>query len=120
LETPESSIEVVVDLGVYSQTAVLKATYKFTGNCYVSLEKGSESAVTVLFTSKSSAILPSNLKEEFLNELLDQRLRECISAETLPVRNLIMAHALSKLDFIRTPANGATSSHGGNNLQAGQ
>jgi len=120
LENSDPNIEITVDLGLYSQTAILKATYKFTGNYYVRISTVSGNSIIVTFTSKSSSNLPGNLKDEFLNELLDQRLREQISAETLPVRNLIMAHALSKLDLVRTPASGENSSHDSDNVQDGQ
>lgn len=120
METPEPSTEVIVDLGLYTQTAILKATYKFTGNYFVRLEKVSDNSLTVAFTVKSPAILTANLTEEFLNELLDQRLREHISVETLPVRNLIMAHALSKLDLVPPADSGINSPHDSNNLPADQ
>jgi His-Xaa-Ser system protein HxsD len=89
-------IEVIVDLGLYSQTSIIKAAYRFTGDWFVQLIRAGDDKLTVSFTSKRPLDEP-NLKNQFLNELLDQRLREQISAETQPVRNLIMAHALSKL-----------------------
>jgi His-Xaa-Ser system protein HxsD len=98
LGNPEPNIEVVVDLGLYSQSAILKATYKFTGDWYVQLVTTSENAITVIFTPKVSTDQSTNLKGEFLNELLDQRLREKINEETLPARNLIMAYALANLN----------------------
>jgi His-Xaa-Ser system protein HxsD len=100
LENAEFNLEVPVDLRVYSQSAVLKATYKFTDNWYVQLTKATDETVTVVFTSKIPSHPSPNIQGEFLNELLDQRLREQIGSETLAVRNLIMAHALSKLDLI--------------------
>ncbi len=101
-KSPDSKIEVIVELGLYSESAILKATYKFTDNWYVELKKATEEKVTVIFSPKVPASHSSDIKGEFLNELLDQRLREQIGAETLAVRNLIMAHALSKLDPIQS------------------
>jgi His-Xaa-Ser system protein HxsD len=100
LKNAESNIAVPVDLHVYSQSAILRATYKFTDKWYVQLTKVTEETVTVLFTPKEPGNHSVNLRGEFLNELLDQRLREQIGSETVAVRNLIMAHALSKLNLI--------------------
>jgi His-Xaa-Ser system protein HxsD len=102
LEQSESNIEIDVDLSLYSHGAILKATYKFTNNWYVQLTKTAENTVTVFFTPKEPINHSINTRGEFLNELLDQGLREQIGSETLAVRNLIMAHALSKLDLIHS------------------
>ena len=97
METSNAGIEIGVDCGLYSQTAILKATYKFTGRYYAEVKRASETIITVVFMSKTTAGLDPHLREEFLNELIDQQLRERIQAETSPVRNLIIAHALSRL-----------------------
>ena len=89
---------VAVDLSLYSQTALLKATYKFTDRYFVKIDKASEKVATVSFTPRTTD-QETNLEGMFLNELLDQRLREKINEETLPVRNLIMAYALSNLNI---------------------
>jgi His-Xaa-Ser system protein HxsD len=110
------NIEIALDVGLYTQSAILKASYKFTGTCYVSMTTAPEGPIVVAFISKTPGSLPDNLKEEFLNELLDQRLRELISEETLPVRNLILAHALSKLDLLHTSTNETAPSHDGDKI----
>jgi His-Xaa-Ser system protein HxsD len=97
-EANPSTTVVEVDLTVYSETALLKATYKFTDCYFVKIDRASEKIAAVAFTPRTNA-LDANIEGNFLNELLDQCLREKISEETLPVRNLIMAHALSKLNL---------------------
>lgn len=97
------SASVVVNLDLYTRDAVRKAAYKFTGDWYVELVSTSEQAVTVMFTAKGEGRVSDQVRKEFHNELLDQTLREQIATETLAVRNLIMAHALSKLDLIEPP-----------------
>ncbi len=94
---------VVVDLGLYSRDAIRKAAYKFSGDWYVELVSGSDQTVNVRFTPKAEGKDGDLVRKEFFNELLDQTLRERIASETLAVRNLIMAHALSKLDLIEKP-----------------
>ncbi len=94
---------VVVDLGLYSRNAIQKAAYKFSDAWYVELASGSDQTVNVRFTPKGEGKDGDLVRKEFFNELLDQTLRERIASETLAVRNLIMAHALSKLDLNQTP-----------------
>ena len=103
MDTSGPNIEIIVDLGLYSQNVLLKATYKFTGDWYVQLATTSENTATVIFSPKTPGDNSANIRGEFLNELLDQSLREQIGSETLAVRNLIMAHALSKFDLISSP-----------------
>ncbi len=94
---------VVVDLGLYSRDAIRKVAYKFSGDWYVELASVSDQTINVHFTPKGQGKDRDLVRKEFFNELLDQTLRERIASETLAVRNLIMAHALSKLDLNETP-----------------
>ncbi len=103
MENQTKNVEVEVDLGVYSQNAIFKATYKFTDHWYVEVTTAGTNAVRLNFIPKDPTAPTCNPKGDFLNELLDQRLREQIGSETLAVRNLILAHALSKLDLVQPP-----------------
>jgi His-Xaa-Ser system protein HxsD len=49
-------------------------------------------------TSESAAM---EVVRQFLQEVLDQELREQVSEETAPLRALILAQAFSKSDLIR-------------------
>lgn len=89
-----------IDLKIYSLEAVLKSAYRFTGRCYLHLQQ-SGSAVEVRMRPKQEQMDPDVPVREFLNDLLDQRLRSVLAEETAPVRNLIMAHALSRADLVR-------------------
>ena len=90
-------VELPVDLGVYSLTAVKKALYKFSDRCGATIESPSGKRVVVRFAfgtreeSKQREILT-----EFAGELLDQDLREIVAKETTHLRNIILAHAFSK------------------------
>lgn len=86
-----------VDLEVYGLTALLKVADKFTDRCFVHLQRRNEQIVEVRFRSKDSQSTLDSIAGEFCNEVLDQRLREVVARESEPVRNLIFAHALSRV-----------------------
>lgn len=109
----EARIDVEVDLSLHSHSSILKATYKFTDHWYVEFVPSiKRDILKITFTPKSSPENRYQVRSEFLNELLDQQLREQIGSETLAVRNLIMAHALSKLDLIPDPGEDETANRG--------
>jgi His-Xaa-Ser system protein HxsD len=86
-----------VDLDVYGLQAVLKVADKFTDRCFVHLQHRSERIVEVRLRAKSSQVPLDSIAGEFCNEALDQRLREIVTRESEPVRNLVLAHALSRV-----------------------
>jgi His-Xaa-Ser system protein HxsD len=90
-----------VDLGVYSLTALLRVAHKFTDRCYLHVQYEEEQRVGVRFRGKPNTTDLASVVGEFLNELLDQTLREIVNQESEPVRNLILAHALSDTALIR-------------------
>lgn len=85
-----------VDLEVYGLAALLKVAAKFTDRCFVHLQRRGEQIVEVRFRSKSQLPLDS-IAGEFCNEILDQSLREIVARESEPVRNLVLAYALSRV-----------------------
>lgn len=89
-----------VDLGVYSISALLRVAYRFTDRCYLHLQRKSETIVEVRFRPKASDAPLDRIAGEFCNELLDQTLREIVARESEPVRNLVLAHALSRTPFV--------------------
>ena len=90
-----------VDLEIYTLSGLLKVTHKFTDRCFVHLKYRSERTVEVRFAAKNAEMSLETIAGEFCNELLDQRLREIVGRESEPVRNLLLAHALSGTDLTR-------------------
>jgi His-Xaa-Ser system protein HxsD len=88
-----------VDLEVYGLPALLKVAYKFTDRCFVHVQRRSERIVEVRFRKKESQASLDSIAGEFCNEILDQRLREIVARESEPVRNLVLAHALSRVNI---------------------
>lgn len=102
LQTDGDELLAEVDLGVYSLSALLRVAYRFTDRCYLHLQKKSETIVAVRFRSKTAEMPLDGIAGEFCNELLDQSLREIVAQESEPVRNLVLAHALSRTPFVES------------------
>jgi His-Xaa-Ser system protein HxsD len=90
-----------IDLSVYGMDAVLKSAYRFTGRCFVHLQRSGENTVELRMRPKRIEEDPDSAVRDFLNDLLEQRLRSMVAAETTSMRDLIMAHALSRTALIR-------------------
>lgn len=93
----------VLDLRSYRLTAIKKAAYRIADRCTVALGSPDDNKllVTITFKPATSHAVANDCFRAFLEELLDQELREQIAEETSPVRALILAHAFSKTDLIR-------------------
>ncbi len=97
-----SPTKVSVDLSVYGLTAVLKSAYRFSGRAYLHVQDAGGGKVDVWVRAKDGSA-PDQVAGEFLNDLLDQRLREIVATETRPERDLILAHALSRTNLVKGP-----------------
>jgi His-Xaa-Ser system protein HxsD len=86
-----------VDLDVYGLTPLQRVAHKFTDRCFVHLKHRDERTVEVRLKPKTSREPLDLIAGEFCNEILDQRLREVIALESESVRNLVIAHALSRV-----------------------
>lgn len=91
----------LVDLSIYSREAVLKSAHRFTGTCFVQLNDVGVDQIEVHLRPKRAEDDSDKCLAEFLNDLLDQRLRTLVAEETSSTRDLIMAHALSRTVFVR-------------------
>ena len=99
LQVDHNGLIAQVDLGVYSLSALLRVAYRFTDRCYLHLQREAD-FVDVRFRAKAMSRDLDKIAGEFCNELLDQTLREIVSNESEPVRNLVLAHALSRTSFV--------------------
>lgn len=80
---------------LYSKEALLKASYHFTDRAYVYLGVEGD-AYFVDFTPKEGiAFEREKLEQTFKNELLAQVIHQTISRQTAPLRELLVARALS-------------------------
>jgi His-Xaa-Ser system protein HxsD len=100
LSVEGSGLLAEIDLGIYSVSALLRVAYRFTDRCYLHLQKSDREKIEVRFRSKSTVTDIEAIAGEFMNEILDQTLREIVAKESEPVRNLVLAHALSRTSLV--------------------
>lgn len=97
-----TSCRIKFDTRIYSTLAVKKAAYKFAAHFASMFSMLDEHFFTAEL--KFAVDLPQCDQEEliqaFLNEVLDQDLRERIARETEAIRNLILAEAFSKTSLL--------------------
>ena len=93
---------VTLDTRIYSLEAIKRTAYKFANRSSVLLSAKDEVSLTVIFNfvGKENSC-PDEVIADFCNELLDQDLRDLVKRETAPIRNLILAHALSRSSLIQ-------------------
>ncbi|MBI5425740.1 MAG: His-Xaa-Ser system protein HxsD [Opitutae bacterium] len=89
-----------VDLQVHTMESICRTAYRFSGRAFIRLRK-TEAGLKVGLEPKLSTEDASVLAKEFENDLLDQRLRSIVAAETSGIRDLILAHALSQSVLVR-------------------
>jgi len=91
----------LIDLKVYSLDSLLKTAYWYSNRCFLHLQHKSPDEIEIRFKLRPDVRIP-NLPEQFMNDLLDQTLREKVAKETEAFRNLIVAHALSKTCLVNS------------------
>lgn len=84
------------DATIYPIEAIEKAAYRFIDRFSVVLSQDDKNIYCALTFDANNATRAEAIVADFQKELLDQKLRIKIKAETEPVRNLILAYAFSK------------------------
>lgn len=97
-------VVIEIDLQLYGEATIMKAAYWITDNHYILIEKvDNPPKALVRIRPKEESADAEAVAGEFCNRLLDQSLADRIAKETAPIRDLIMAHALSKSALINQP-----------------
>ena len=91
-------LELRVSVKVYGLDAIFQAAYKFTDRAYLFLRPDDADHVIIEFRSRADRDVGSDLVGLFSNELIDQRLRGAIAAETKLIRDTIYAQAFQPTD----------------------
>jgi len=89
-----------VDTTVYGLVPVLKAAHRFTDKAYLHVQRLNERELEVRLRPQRPGTDSETLAGEFLNQLIEEKLREHIGRETQHSRDLILAHALSKTSLL--------------------
>jgi His-Xaa-Ser system protein HxsD len=85
-----------VETKVYSLDTVKKAAYRFLDRFTADFNTYDDKILcTLTFSRGTSEGSAANILQDFKKELLDQDLRQKISAETAPLRNTILALAFT-------------------------
>jgi His-Xaa-Ser system protein HxsD len=100
--TPKAgTLQVEVDLSIYSLDVLMKALHSLTGKCHVRVErKGPERAICWLMPKGTGGESLQEIERKFHDELLDHALRARLAQETEPIRRLILAQAFSQVRLL--------------------
>jgi len=96
----DQSLRLCVNLDLYPLEVLFRVCYWFTDRCYLFLSSEHSSSVTVHFAKKTIEADLSTIAGEFSNELINQRVRFDIAAETRSIRDLIVAQAFTEADLL--------------------
>lgn len=87
-----------VDTTIYEIDAIFRASYRLTDRCFlrVGRDREVETIVVVTLRPKSQDLDLANVEGEFLNELVDQQIRQRLSRDAGNLRDLIVAEAFAE------------------------
>src|SRR5262245_14363478 len=96
LDSQHAAIE--VDLSIYSPDTLIRAAYKFTDRAFffLSSDQTELRRCTVFVGVKTPGRDVDGILADFVNELLDQSLRERLETEFGSIRTLLVAQAFSE------------------------
>lgn len=97
----DGALRITLSLDVYGLQAIFRSCYWLTDRCFVYLAPPTEGLIEVtLISKKLDSTQTDQLAWDFLNDLIDQRLRIDINAETREIREMIVAQAFADIDVI--------------------
>lgn len=82
-----------VDRRLYSDEVVARAAHRYTAQINTALEIHGESLAVIFWVAEGQS-LPSGLTEQFSRDLLDERLRASVRAETAGLQQELIRAAL--------------------------
>ncbi len=97
----DGALRLTVPIDVYGMDAIFRSCYWLTNRCYVYLAPPEGDLIEVTLVAKEGGVaLTDRLAWNFLNDLVDQRLRIDVNRETRPIREMIVAQAFAETDLI--------------------
>ena len=85
---------------LYDKKTIFKAAYSFTDIAYIHLDMDDDYFVVDIEMKADNNVLS---EKDFVNELLTQKVREYINADTKNIRELIMARAYASTIVEKSP-----------------
>lgn len=96
----DDSIRIRINIDLYSTEALFRVCYIFTDRCYLFLQPQKDSSIVeVRCTRKTTECDMKTLVGDFANELINQRVRQDIAAESKTIRQLIVAQAFTEANL---------------------
>ena len=96
-ELENDKFQVIIDMALYAQEAIIAACYKFTDRYFVHPQAEGD-AVKVVFESKDSNEVSAETVKQFCNELIDQQLRYITNQQFGHIRDLIVEEAFKPVN----------------------
>ena len=97
----DGALRISLSLDVYGLQAILRSCYRLTDRCFVYLAPPKEELIEITLLAKNAdSTQTDHLTWDFLNDLIDQRLRIDIDTETRAIREMIVAQAFADIDLI--------------------
>src|SRR6266487_392415 len=97
----DGALRISLSLDVYGLQAILRSCYWLTDRCFVYLAPAREGLIEITLLAKNAdSTQTDHLTWDFLNDLVDQRLRIDINTETRAIREMIVAQAFADVDLI--------------------
>lgn len=87
------AIEIVLDGGLFSADVIARTAHRYTSDYFVEI-LSAPLGMLVRLTPKTDSTSPHLLAERFRNDVLDERLRERIRAETADLHTALVRAAL--------------------------
>jgi len=91
---------VTVDRTLYSDAALFRVAYLFTGDYFVDLQPDGNSIVHVYLAKKNGEATHESVAGDFRNALIDEKVRRDIATETGAIRELLVAQAFAEADLL--------------------
>lgn len=91
---------IAINTALYSKEAVIAAEYNYSADYYIEMSEDAEcpSTIIVRFEKKDGSEVPETLKQEFLNNLIDQQLRVDMNRQFGHIRDLIVEEAFKPVN----------------------
>lgn len=96
----ETEVSFLVDTRVYPISVLFRTAYAFTYRSFVYLENSAEHVVKVFLATRSANEPAARIAGEFLNDLIDQKVRHDIAEDTRAIRELIVTQAFAEADLL--------------------
>jgi His-Xaa-Ser system protein HxsD len=103
VEPAEGCLCLTLDSRIYPEKAIFRTCYLFTDRAYIFLGAANLNEVIVQFRVKRNNENLDSVVGDFGNELINQRIRLELSAETQQIREMIVTQAFSEADFNGIP-----------------